>query len=97
MSKIIIISDAVNINVDFGDYFLAGVVKFEKITIRRNEIRVVRKSEDRLTLQLVNDGKWIISNLDNLESQKVLKIDTINEIVPTDLDDLYNKISDLIL
>ena len=97
MSNLVITSDAVKIVVDFGVYALAPDEIFpKKGTFNKSDILEIFSWSDKVEILTLSGGRYDLK-VDPLSTTVALSVDTINDIVPTDLLHLHSLLEDLML
>lgn len=91
MANIVVTTTATNINVDFGDYSTA--LGFSKCTYNRDSLVFIRLTNAGYVIITVNsDIEWQV----NHNGVGIgFQVDSINEVVPTDANHLYELLRDM--
>jgi len=97
MAKLTVTYTDNRIDINFNDYFAGGFVDTDCISIKRGQFYSSTKENDYLVVKLLDSQKWRLSNVSDLESEEILKVDTINGIAPTSLQHLQDLIKEIII
>lgn len=91
MTNIVLTSTANAIKADFGDYYPL-TIKTQKGIWRKGNVDVIRVNTDHVEIITNHDR----INVTHSAGDAALVVDSVDGVVPSGLDDLYNKISALI-
>ena len=103
MARITITTTGKLIQVDFGDYwkksgspYAIGEVDYKKMAVQNTYFMHNFQDDTHLKIVMNDSSEWFVSHQEDLQNG-ILKIDTINGVAPTDLDDLWQKISNFLI
>ena len=86
-----------SIEVDFGDYFgQSPKVDSIQVSYRQSDLFKIKNRVDHILLYMSNDAMpWKLGLVPDPNDKKLFVIDTINDYAPQDINDLYDKLNDI--
>lgn len=85
------------IRVNFNDYWIKsgsgkGAYDFSQIGVLKTKVDSFALDETFIKVQMVDAQELFVSNVEDL-SNEIMQIDTVNGIAPTNLTDLFDKLT----
>lgn len=90
MAKLVVVSTTNSVKVTMNDYFTNSIVEQKKGVWRKNNIHFEHRGT-YIIASIEGQKEWKVGYTEDL-ANRILKIDTVDAVAPTDLDDLYDKL-----